>query len=322
MAWVLIPAAKSLFAEFNTLSPNRDKASDGAVGDLSHQQSTSDHNPDETGSTGSSSDSDKINEVHAIDVDKDLKHPTKTMEWCVQTILTRCRSGAEKRLKYVIYNRRIWAASSGWKQAAYSGVNPHDHHAHFSFRYGSGATQANPENITSPWGLVTAATGDDLVTSQAEFNTFMTNYLKTGDAKDLLFSAVLGNDKIQRYDGNGVAIPPSPADPGAHTMWAASAIQYLGKDTTLIRKQLGIAVDEAEEDRAQAATQIKEAIDKAAADRQANAEDLKAIRDAVDAAGGSPELAPVLSAVQALTDRLDAAGTVLEGDRPVGDATA
>lgn len=319
MAWVLIPAAKSLFDEFNKLAPNRDKASDGAVGDLAHQSGVSDHNPDETGNTGSSSDSDSINEVHAIDVDKDLKHATKTMEWCVQTILTRCRNGSEKRLKYVIFNKRIWSASGGWKQTAYSGANPHDKHAHFSFKYGSGSTTANPENITSPWGLVAAAGGDDLVTSQAEFNTFMTTYLKSGDAKDLLFSAVLGNDKIQRYDVNGVIIPPKADDVGFHTMWAATALQYIGRDTILLKKQLGIAVEDAEEDRAQAATQIKEAIDKAAADRAANAEDLQKIKNAIEASGGSPELAPVLAAVDALAERLDVAGDALVGD---GDASA
>jgi hypothetical protein len=162
MAWVLIPAAKSLFAEFNELAPKRDKSSDGSVGDLSHQQGVSDHNPDETGATGGSSDSDKSNEVHAIDVDNSGPWPDgKDMEWSVQTILGRCRSGAEKRLKYVIYNRRIWSGSGGWKQTAYSGANPHDHHAHFSFKYGSGPAPGNPEQITSPWGLLAPPPGGD-----------------------------------------------------------------------------------------------------------------------------------------------------------------
>jgi Glycosyl hydrolases family 25 len=159
MAWTLIPAAKSLFKEFNLLAPKRDKASDGAVGNLAHQEGTSDHNPDETGNTGSASDTDKINEVHAIDVDNSGPWPTgKNMEWSVQTILSRCRAKTEKRLRYVIYNKRIWSASNGWKQAGYSGANPHDHHAHFSFVYGSGSGASNPENDISPWGLVTTTT--------------------------------------------------------------------------------------------------------------------------------------------------------------------
>jgi hypothetical protein len=76
------------------------------------------------------------------------------MERCVQIILERCRSGVEKRLRYVIYNRRIWSRSSGWVQKAYTGSNPHDKHAHFSFLYGSGSSTTNPENITSPYGLL------------------------------------------------------------------------------------------------------------------------------------------------------------------------
>lgn len=155
-AWRNTPAALSLLAEFNEAFPSRDRASDGTVGDLAHQGSASDHNPDETGNTGGVEDADNLNETHAVDIDKDLRRAGWTMERCVSIILARCRSGAERRLRYIIFRRRIWSASNNWRQEAYRGANPHDKHAHFSLRYGSGGGAGNPENTTSPWGILAA----------------------------------------------------------------------------------------------------------------------------------------------------------------------
>jgi len=146
-SWVLIPALKSLFAEFDRIAPRRDKASDGSIGDEAHRQEVSDHNPDETGSVPIH-DADKVNEVHAIDVDDDLNESDLTMEKVVQFLLGRCRSGAEKRLRYIIYNRRIWSASSGWVQKTYTGASAHTEHAHFSASYDS-----KHEASTASWHL-------------------------------------------------------------------------------------------------------------------------------------------------------------------------
>lgn len=133
-SWILIAAAKSLFAEFDLIDPDRRRLSDGSIGDTAHQHEVSDHNPDETGSVPIH-DADHINEVHAIDVDSEFRDPDLTMEKVVQFILGRCRLGVEKRLRYVIYNRRIWEADNGWKQRTYTGASAHTEHAHFSFSY-------------------------------------------------------------------------------------------------------------------------------------------------------------------------------------------
>jgi hypothetical protein len=150
-----VPASTALVDEFNALAPKRSKASDGTVGDVAHSQSASDHNYDETGNTGGAEDSDALNEVHARDVTAAGPWPAGwSMERSVQLILARCRAGAEKRIRYIIYNRRIWRRSAGWVQESYTGSNPHDKHAHFSFMYGSGSSTDNPENITTPYGLL------------------------------------------------------------------------------------------------------------------------------------------------------------------------
>ncbi|MCY1141388.1 hypothetical protein OWR29_25600 [Actinoplanes sp. Pm04-4] len=146
-SWILVPCLVKLRSDFNAIAPNRDRSSDGSVGDLAHQNSQSDHNPDETGNVPIR-DPDKVNEVHAIDVDVDLRVPGLSMENVVQFLLTRCRSGAEKRLRYIIYNRRIWQASNGWRQKPYTGPNAHDHHGHFSASY-----ESHLEASTASWHL-------------------------------------------------------------------------------------------------------------------------------------------------------------------------
>jgi hypothetical protein len=147
MTPILVPCGVRLRSDFNAIAPGRDKASDGWIGDTAHQQETSDHNDDETGRVPIR-DADKVHEVHAIDVDDDLRESDLTMEKVVQFLLGRCRSGAETRLRYIIYNRRIWEASNGWRQRAYTGPSPHTEHAHFSFSYDTAR-----EASTASWHL-------------------------------------------------------------------------------------------------------------------------------------------------------------------------
>lgn len=155
MAWVNTAASLSLRDELDRSFPNRDKASDGTIGDAAHNASPSGHAPDETGNP-EATDADSINEVHARDVDTDLRQAGWNMERVVKLIVARCKSGQERRVWYIIYNRRIWSARDGFTQRAYGGGDPHDTHMHISFKSGSGAGTGNPENITSSWGIYDA----------------------------------------------------------------------------------------------------------------------------------------------------------------------
>lgn len=173
-SWILVPCLVALRTEFNVLAPSRDRSSDGSIGDSAHASSSSDHNPDETGATGTE-DADNINEVHAIDVDADLRKSGWTMAKAVEVIITRHRTGVDNRLQNIIYNRRIWSASWGWSARTYTGSNPHDKHAHFSSKY----TTAQ-EGDTRRWGLLeederlTNLKGDGMAgITQAEFNARM-----------------------------------------------------------------------------------------------------------------------------------------------------
>ncbi len=150
-SWTLVPCLVQLRNEFDRIAPNRSKGADGSIGDQAHADRTSDHNPDETGAVPIH-DADKVNEVHALDITTTLNESDLTLEKCVQFILARCRRGAgdplnEERLRYIIFNRRIWRAPA-WKQEAYTLSDPHTGHAHFSAEYISSL-----EADTSSWHL-------------------------------------------------------------------------------------------------------------------------------------------------------------------------
>ncbi|WP_425424222.1 hypothetical protein, partial [Streptomyces chattanoogensis] len=121
----------------------RDKASDGWIGNKAHAASTSGHNPDESG-RAERQDADRIDEVRALDVDKDLRVSGLTMQWCVQKTLD--TPADRRRLIYIIWNGTIWSASNGWKPRTYTGSNKHTLHAHYS-------GHPDYDNDTAPWGI-------------------------------------------------------------------------------------------------------------------------------------------------------------------------
>lgn len=179
-SWTLVPCLTALRDEFNRLAPNRDKKSDGAVGDPAHADRSSDHNPDETGRTPTK-DADNDNEVHALDIDDDLRQPGWTMQKAVDIIVDRHRRGLDDRLQNIIYNRQIWSRSWGWNRRVYTGSNPHDKHAHFSSRYTTGE-----ESDRRPWGLLAESARleeDDMPTAKEIAKETVVELLKTGLGK-------------------------------------------------------------------------------------------------------------------------------------------
>jgi peptidoglycan hydrolase-like protein with peptidoglycan-binding domain len=144
MAAVLTKGLTRVRGEFNEVWPERDKATDGWLGDSSHSGSTSGHNPDRTG-RAEYKDGDSLDEVRAIDVDKDLVRGSSTdwMELVVQYLVKKARAGGYIPFRYLIYKRRIWARSTGWETRAYTGANDHDEHLHASGDYTQAADNWN-----------------------------------------------------------------------------------------------------------------------------------------------------------------------------------
>jgi hypothetical protein len=149
----LVPSLVALRNEFNKLAPSRDKGADGAIGDSSHT-SSSDHTPDEDSDVLRDHDADSKNEVHALDIDSTGPWSGTTFDAIIKGIIARERKrwldpNDKCRLKYIIWNRRIYSQDNDFNGATYTGTSdPHTNHAHFSGRYETAC-----ENDTSPWGV-------------------------------------------------------------------------------------------------------------------------------------------------------------------------
>jgi hypothetical protein len=238
--WVLIPCLKVLFAEFDRIAPSRDHASDGSIGDLAHQNEVSDHNRDEEGSVPIH-DADHINEVHAIDVDNNLRESDLTMEKVVQFLLARCRSGAEKRLRYMIYNRRIWSASSGWVQKTYTGASPHTEHGHFSASY-----ETLLEASTASWRLEdipVALTAADKEWIESRLDQRAREDLEDITAlieKQAATVAFASGGGQHSPVGDGVLNSSYPAEPDAERSLFWVNLQRLQCDLTAVKTALGL----------------------------------------------------------------------------------
>jgi len=123
MTWRVARSLLILRSEVDSVAPRRNKASDGSIGDAAHATRTSDHNPYIKDSRG-------VGVVRAIDVTHDPKGGLDANRLAEHARVLGARG--DKRLRYVIWNRRIASAIGGWAWRAYSGTNPHTQHVHIS----------------------------------------------------------------------------------------------------------------------------------------------------------------------------------------------
>ena len=103
--------------------PDRDRTSDGWIGDTRHSSRKSDHNPDALGW------------VRAIDIDRDLSGKAKPdiMPDLADQIRLFAKRDRAKRISYIIFDGQIASKIFGWKWRKYTGINKHNHHCHISF---------------------------------------------------------------------------------------------------------------------------------------------------------------------------------------------
>jgi hypothetical protein len=114
-------AAEQLRSEINAKYPNRDKRSDGWIGDTAHNARKSDHNPDKQGW------------VRAIDIDSDLVKGSSKESWLLAEQIKTIALKGDKRISYVIHQHRIASPLKNWVWRVYKGSNPHVSHIHISF---------------------------------------------------------------------------------------------------------------------------------------------------------------------------------------------
>ena len=119
----LSKAAIQLREQIDDAFSERDRASDGWIGDARHALRKSDHSPDVQGW------------VRAIDVDRDLHGKGRKpdlMPDLADQIRIAGKSG-DKRIAYVIFDGKIASPKKAWRWRTYDGINKHNHHAHISF---------------------------------------------------------------------------------------------------------------------------------------------------------------------------------------------
>lgn len=137
MEWRLAESLKVLRDQVNERWPDRNKSSDGSIGDQAHQHRISDHDPDKNGV------------VTAIDITHDPRSGCDS--YALADIL---RGTRDQRIKYIISNRRICSSYvDPWVWRPYNGANPHNHHMHISVL----DIPAKYDDKT-PWNLASAST--------------------------------------------------------------------------------------------------------------------------------------------------------------------
>ena len=117
----LSKAGQQLRLQVDDCFPDRDRTSDGWIGDNRHSSRPSDHNPDATGI------------VRAIDIDRDLSGKAKPDLMPDLADQIRYAAKSDKRIAYIIFNGKIASSKSLWRWRTYRGINPHTKHCHISF---------------------------------------------------------------------------------------------------------------------------------------------------------------------------------------------
>ena len=136
MSWRPAKSLSRLKRELDRRWPNRDRRTDGFIGDAAHcgGGGTSDHCPNSAGI------------VRAFDIDAD----GIPADWLAEHV-RRLGAGGDPRLAdggYVIFNRKIASWSHEWRWRAYTGESPHTDHIHISV-----STKASGYDKGGGWGV-------------------------------------------------------------------------------------------------------------------------------------------------------------------------
>lgn len=132
MNWRVAFSLDELLLQLNQMYPHRSKVSDGSIGDAAHALRTSDHNPWYG---------------PGIVTARDFTHdPDGGIDG--HKLSAQLTTSGDRRIKYVIWNYRIWEPGVGWQ--AYHGSNAHTHHVHVS------VVASKLCDDRTPWKLGTA----------------------------------------------------------------------------------------------------------------------------------------------------------------------
>lgn len=207
--WELTAGLQNLRNQVNAAFPDRDKTSDGTISDAAHRaESRTGHSPDDTRGSNPEwdGDPDSTPEVRAWDMDSDLRSPGVTAQQLVDHI--RSLPGVSAVLRYIIFDRKIYRASNGWKPDPYFGASAHTEHVHFSGAW----SQAADNNTTFDYRL------EDLVALTA---AELAKLLNDSTVRAALANGVWNTDNVVAAPGNPKP-GKNPDGTPVNTHWTAA----------------------------------------------------------------------------------------------------
>lgn len=159
--WHNSQSLMKLRREVDAMWPDRDKSSDGTIGDAAHSKSKSEHNPvghpygPEHGTKGA---------VHAIDITASG----------IDADLVVSKLKGDRRAWYVIYNGKIYSKTYGWVERDYTGSNPHTTHLHLSLAADDQDSAVFNELDESSWGVLSVPPDPDPEPPEPEPEGYLT----------------------------------------------------------------------------------------------------------------------------------------------------
>jgi lysozyme family protein len=197
--WRVAKSLEVLRDQVDAAHPGRSKESDGTIGDAAHQGRTSDHNPwVKDGAVGI---------VTALDITHDRALGVDTY-----AIAETLRRNCDRRIKYVISNRRIFSSQlHAWEWHPYTGANPHDCHVHISVL----PDKALYDDRT-PWNLHRAIAGE--APSRPEKTNFV------AQAETVMRSSY--DQCLERVLAHEGGYTNDPQDPGGPTNFGITIYDY------------------------------------------------------------------------------------------------
>lgn len=161
------PSLRRLRDTVNRRWPDRDKGSDGWIGDSSHQGRTSAHNPDPRTGVVRARDLDKDGIVMPVVVASGILYPS---------------------IRYIVFNRRIYRSVDRFRPRTYDGSNPHSGHGHFEIW-----ATVSAENNPALWQLIDGFSWPELRKGNTGHDVKQLQALLNGHGASVVVDSVFGD---------------------------------------------------------------------------------------------------------------------------------
>lgn len=244
---VLTKGLRNLRDQVNEAFPDRDKTTDGWIGDDAHRAHTSGHNPDDTPGSKPAWDGDPDSdpEVRAWDMDADLRDPDVSTQDYIDHLTSLPNLGLV--LRYVIFDRKIYHVRTGFQPEPYNEDDPHTNHVHHE----GAKTQAGDENDTFDFKLgelMAAPTADENATALIKKVRNTKEFLSDTEVSTITNQAAKAtaaaltpalNQLLALAKGEAAEVPPTVEQISAGVLAALGELPSAAEKAKLLAPLLG-----------------------------------------------------------------------------------